>query len=574
MAALASALIAGQATTAFAFKNDTNNGPGSGKSTEVSLQAPGDNSDSSQSSGNNTSPTTIVEESSQSTDTSQSETSQTTETTTETTTDTTTAAETVTEDTSAQVPTNQAFLQVQLLRASDQVWSDPVRDDSVLSVGDAGFLSMCIYANNLPGDVLYRTYSSSRGWTNWAMNGGHTDWSADCPVEAVQIRLNGIFGDRFDVYYRSNLSDGTECDWSKNGGTNGAMACGRIITGMRFSMWGKGVDGAAYKMDNPLVSAAPDGIQFVNGTPVFSNGTGDNFTGWVWNDRDRYYVVDNAIVTGWQYIDGYKYYFEGDGKLVTDLEPYLNYQGQFKIKINKQMNCLTIYIPDGDNGYIIPYKSFLCSTGDDTPLGEHKTPEKYRWRLMNTDEYCQYLTRLDAGIPILLHSVIYERPDPYTLKAFTYNYLGATKSHGCIRLTTADSRWIYEHCALGTSITVYESPIPGPFDRPVIKTMIPDTQTYDPTDANVPENGLQLYLLAVDNNRSCMYIKIPPEADEHYVICTGRYFLYRKPLYQITPPQFYFSCTSLPLKCSISISKICTALPAIAISSSTICSFG
>lgn len=41
MAALASALIAGQATTAFAFKNDTNNGPGSGKSTEVSLQAPG-----------------------------------------------------------------------------------------------------------------------------------------------------------------------------------------------------------------------------------------------------------------------------------------------------------------------------------------------------------------------------------------------------------------------------------------------------------------------------------------------------------------------------------------------------
>ena len=125
-------------------------------------------------------------------------------------------------------------------------------------------------------------------------------------------------------------------------------------------MWGKGVDGAAYKMDNPLVSAAPDGIQFVNGTPVFSNGTGDNFTGWVWNDRDRYYVVDNAIVTGWQYIDGYKYYFEGDGKLVTDLEPYLNYQGQFKIKINKQMNCLTIYIPDGDNGYIIPYKSFFA----------------------------------------------------------------------------------------------------------------------------------------------------------------------------------------------------------------------
>ena len=42
---------------------------------------------------------------------------------------------------------------------------------------------------------------------------------------------------------------------------------------------------------------------------------------------------------------------------------------------------------------------------------------------MNTDEYCQYCTRLDQGIPILLHSVIYERPDPYTLKPVTYNYL-------------------------------------------------------------------------------------------------------------------------------------------------------
>ena len=155
------------------------------------------------------------------------------------------------------------------------------------------------------------------------------------------------------------------------------------------------------------------------------------------------------------------------------------------------MNCTTVYIQDGTNGFIIPYKTFLCSTGDDTPLGDHKTPEKYRWRLMNTDEYCQYCTRLDQGIPILLHSVIYERPDPYTLKPVTYNYLGATPSHGCIRYTTEDAKWIYDHCALGTTVNVYNSDIPGPFDRPAIQKMIPETQTYDPTDVNVPENGLR-----------------------------------------------------------------------------------
>ena len=110
---------------------------------------------------------------------------------------------------------------------------------------------------------------------------------------------------------------------------------------------------------------------------------------------------------------------------------------------------------------------------------------------MNTDEYCQYCTRLGEGLQILLHSVIYEKPDPYTLKPSTYNWLGATKSHGCIRFTTEDAKWIYDNCPLGTSITVYESAVPGPFDRPAIQQMIPDTQTYDPTDVNVPENGLR-----------------------------------------------------------------------------------
>ena len=50
MTALASALIAGQSTTAFAFKNDSNNGPGAAKTNEVSLQAPSDTSDNSQAS--------------------------------------------------------------------------------------------------------------------------------------------------------------------------------------------------------------------------------------------------------------------------------------------------------------------------------------------------------------------------------------------------------------------------------------------------------------------------------------------------------------------------------------------
>lgn len=487
LGALTVTLLSSQPMTALAMEFDANHGPGVSK---ISQEAPGSGGQENTATGPASKPQVppSSETSGQTPDASSGE-----QNPSDITQEQPPAQETVPAETEEQKPAfdrTQPYLQIQLLRP-DMTWTDPIVDDTVVTPGEGGFLSMSIYTNNLPGDVLYRTYSAPRGWSNWAMNGGHSEWGEGCPIEAVQIRLNGVFGNTYDIYYHAILSDGTVCDWSRNGGTNGAMACGRYITGLRLSMWGKGTEGAAYKMDAPLVAAAADGIQFVNGVPVYSNGTGEPFTGWAWNDRDRYYFVDNNAVVGWQYIGGYKYYFGGDGKLVTDLEPYLNSPGPFLIRINKQMNCTTVYIKDGDNGFIIPYKTFLCSTGDDTPLGDHKTPEKYRWRLMNTDEYCQYCTRLGEGLPILLHSVIYEKANPYTLKPNTYNYLGATPSHGCIRFTTQDAKWIFDHCALGTTVNVYESPVPGPFDRPAIQQMIPETQTWDPTDVNVPENGLR-----------------------------------------------------------------------------------
>lgn len=383
-------------------------------------------------------------------------------------------------------------VQIQLLDPETMSWSQAVSDGSLLQVGGSGALSLCIYSvNGLRGDVLYRTYSSSTGWTNWALNGDHTSWAAGIPIEAVQIRLNGQIADAYSIYYSAVLSDGTTCGWASNGATSGTMATGAYITGLRAILVARvGGDTSMFNTGNAVVAPAQEGIDFSGVLPTYYSGTGQPYTGWVWNDRDRYYFVNGTAVVDWQYIDGYKYYFLGDGKLVTDLEPYLNHPGPFEIRINKQMNCTTIYIQDEGNGFIIPYKTFLCSTGDDTPVGTFRTPEKYRWRLMVTGEYCQYLTRLGSGLPILMHSAIYEKPNPYTLYSSTYNYLGISRSHGCIRFTAADCKWIYDHCVLGTSVTVYNSPVPGPYDRPALKVIIPSEQTWDPTDDSVPENGL------------------------------------------------------------------------------------
>lgn len=381
----------------------------------------------------------------------------------------------------AAIVANTPYLQIQVLRP-DMVWTDPVIGDTPVA-SEGGFRSVCIYLNNIVGNVLYRTYTSAHGWSEWAMNGDHTTvWEDGALVEAIQIRFTGFVGNTFDVYYNSSLTDGTELNWARNGQTAGTMGVGKAMKSFRVSLWGKNVDGASYNMERPLDAVAPDGIQTIDGAVVYSSGTGVPFTGWGWNDRDRYYFVNNVPVTGWQYVDGYKYYFDETGKVVTDLEPLIGATGPFLIRINKQMNTTTVYVQDGGNGFIIPLKTFLCSTGEDTPLGTFKTPEKYRWRLMNSGVYTQYATRLGSGLSFLLHSIIYESPNVNTLKPETYNFLGVVRSAGCIRYTSGDSKWIFDHCGLGTTVEVYNSSIPGPYDRPAIEQPISADQHWDPTD--------------------------------------------------------------------------------------------
>ena len=216
------------------------------------------------------------------------------------------AAQFAAEEAARQASANTPFLQIQVLRP-DTTWTDPVIGDTPV-VSEQGFRSMSVYLNNIVGDILYRTYTSAHGWSDWAMNGGHTTvWEDGALVEAIQMRFNGFVGNTFDIYYCTTLNDGTELNWARNSATAGTMGTGKVLSSFRVSLWGKGVEGASYNMEKPLEAAFPDGIQVVDGAVAYSSGNGVPFTGWAWNDRDRYYFVNNAPVTGWQYIDGFKY---------------------------------------------------------------------------------------------------------------------------------------------------------------------------------------------------------------------------------------------------------------------------
>lgn len=187
-------------------------------------------------------------------------------------------------------------------------------------------------------------------------------------------------------------------------------------------------------------------------------------------------------VAGWKYVDGYKLYYNNNGKVVKDVSNLIGKQSSYVIKINKKKNTVTVYAKDGKKGYIIPVKAFVCSTGAATPLGTFKTPQKIRWHELDGPSYGQWCTRITGHI--LFHSVWYYKPKNTTLSVAQYNKLGTQASHGCVRLTAGDAKWIYDNCKLKTKVIIYNSNNPGPLGKPTAHKL-PSWHTWDPTDPNV-----------------------------------------------------------------------------------------
>ena len=336
--------------------------------------------------------------------------------------------------------------------------------------------------NNYPGigGISYRAYTNTGGYLWWYHDGGPSGVAGEGSyVQAIQVELTGDAKRDYDVYYSVSSSKQGKMGYAANGQLAGTTDIGEYLTGVEVVILPKGAAGptsSVMRYVSPLtgrLNLAENGTTLVN-----TDGTGAN--GWVDNDHARYYFMNGIAVTGWHYIDGLKFYFDSYGRLVQDVDTLIGKQSSYFLKVNKTLNCLTVYAKDGDNGYIIPVKAMLTSVGDDTPIGTFKTPEKYRWRLMVNDTYTQYATRITKGF--LLHSITYETPDINSLLTVGYNGLGVTRSLGCVRLTCENSKWIYDNCALGTSIQIYEDPnVPSPFMKPD-QVAISLEQRWDPTD--------------------------------------------------------------------------------------------
>lgn len=142
--------------------------------------------------------------------------------------------------------------------------------------------------------------------------------------------------------------------------------------------------------------------------------------------------------------------------LTSDITPEnintLNIESNTKYLVNVDINNQKTYIYSGKKDNWLLVKTCPCSTGisgEETPRGSFTTQEKGDWFFSNKyNQGGKYWTQIVGDI--LFHSVPFDR-DKTTVLDYT---LSEPASHGCIRLSIADSKWIYNNIPKGSKVII------------------------------------------------------------------------------------------------------------------------
>lgn len=161
-----------------------------------------------------------------------------------------------------------------------------------------------------------------------------------------------------------------------------------------------------------------------------------------------------------------------------------SYNELYFIRVNRQENCVTVYTYDENGEYTIPVRAMICSCGADngTITGNFDIYFKNEWHALYQNCYGHYVSGISGDY--LFHSVPYFTASPDDLEVEEFNKLGTSASLGCVRMETADVKWIFENCPYYTDIEIYDDDEPGPLGKPDAIKITDLSCGWDPTDDN------------------------------------------------------------------------------------------
>ena len=235
------------------------------------------------------------------------------------------------------------------------------------------------------------------------------------------------------------------------------------------------------------------------------------------NNSNNSNTGNSSKKNGWVYekYNGkdYKFYYE-NGKKLTDLTSKVSLNRLF-IELNRAAGVTTVYAYDTETrSYCIPVKAFAVSVGRNisnnstskgltlnssfTPLGTYSVCSngvavKYSLKPMHEPDgstvYARWATHVVGNV--YFHAVAVGSRSHNALNYKSYNKLGSPASAGCIRMTVADAKWIYDHAGTGTEVKIVKgsAKTPGPLGKPSTIKIKSSKVKYDPTDPAISDSA-------------------------------------------------------------------------------------
>lgn len=134
------------------------------------------------------------------------------------------------------------------------------------------------------------------------------------------------------------------------------------------------------------------------------------------------------------------------------------------IEVDVKNQLIKVFRRDANQEFTDLYKIFTASTGTAKYPSDVGTwtlnGRTARWATFPTwgGGLAQYWTRINSGIAF--HSFLYS--SNRSINMGSVNALGRPASHGCIRLTIQDAKWIYDHIGKGTEVWIHEDAAKDP----------------------------------------------------------------------------------------------------------------
>ncbi len=188
-------------------------------------------------------------------------------------------------------------------------------------------------------------------------------------------------------------------------------------------------------------------------------------TGWARSGKRLYYFVNGVSLKGTRTVGNEAYYFdkktgECRGASYKVWQKIKNADSRTKYAVTVSIAKKRVNVFERYKGSWVMKYQWACTTGINnfnhpsgsfTPIGSFRVKKKLRW--MN-DEKEEYTVWYATGFykRIYFHSVLYDFQDIETVQDWR---LGIAASHGCIRLSLENAKWIYDNIGMGTRVIIF-----------------------------------------------------------------------------------------------------------------------